>query len=101
MTKFGLSNKDLAYIIEVIRAYPEIKAVLLFGSRAKGNYKVFSDIDLAIKGDVLESVMLAIKGRLDDEGPLPYKFDIVHYDSITNQNLKDHIDRIGIKIYPE
>lgn len=100
MANFGLSNSDIEHIIDVIRVHPEIKEVLIFGSRAKGNYKVSSDIDLAIKGDVLEAAILSIKGHLDDEGPLPYKFDIVHYESITNQNLKDHIDQVGIKIYP-
>lgn len=97
---FNLSESDLSYILKIIRKYPEIHEVLIFGSRAKGNDKKTSDIDLALKGDALETVALKVSGELNDEGPLPYKVDVIYYEAISNDNLKDHIDRVGIKIYP-
>ena len=75
-------------------------AVVLFGSRAKGNYKPGSDIDLAVKGDrVSPRIVAQLADCLNEETPLPYFFDVVHYETLDNQALVDHIDRVGIVIY--
>ena len=47
---YGLLERDLKYILEAVRKYPEIEKVIIFGSRAMGNYKPGSDIDIALKG---------------------------------------------------
>ena len=47
---FGLRPQDLTEIIEMIRQFPDIEEAVIFGSRAKGNYKKGSDVDIAIKG---------------------------------------------------
>ncbi len=46
----GLWQRDIEEIVQANRRFPEIEEVLLFGSRAKGNYKLGSDVDIAIKG---------------------------------------------------
>ena len=67
---------------------------------AKGTHKIASDVDLVIKG---ESITYETANRLADmlneEKPLPYYFDVLHYESINESNLLDHIDRIGIVLY--
>jgi len=89
---YGLSEKELAVILEVLRDNGIQKAVL-FGSRAKGDYKRGSDIDIAIKGDVKK-----ISYLLNEESCLPYFFDIVDIDAINNENLLQHIQRVGKKL---
>jgi predicted nucleotidyltransferase len=98
--KYGLIERDLIYINEAIQEFPEITEVILFGSRAKGNYKTGSDVDLAIKGGhVIYETTARFADCLNEEKPLPYFFDVVHYEAIAEPKLKEHIDRVGIKIY--
>jgi len=71
----------------------------LFGSRAKGNYKTGSDLDLAIKGDrITYEITARFADCLNEEKPVPYFFDVVHYEAIANPMLKSHIDRVGITL---
>ncbi|MCB1114169.1 MAG: nucleotidyltransferase domain-containing protein [Chlamydiia bacterium] len=97
---FGLSQEDLSYILEIFKKYPAIQEVSLFGSRALGTHKKGSDVDLALKGEGLDSIVLEISGKLNDESPMPYEFDLIDYNTIDNTDLKDHIDRVGKVIYP-
>jgi predicted nucleotidyltransferase len=97
--KYGLIERDFVYINEAIREFPEIAEVILFGSRAKGNYKIGSDVDLAIKGDrITYEITARFADCLNEEKPLPYFFDVVHYEEISAPKLKEHIDRVGINI---
>ena len=56
--KYGLSDQVITKIIDVFTKFPEVKEVILYGSRAKGNYKRGSDIDLAIKGKNIKWIQL-------------------------------------------
>ena len=93
--EFGLSDSDLAVIRTVLKKHTQIQKALLFGSRAKGNQKISSDVDLALFGNNLSGVVPQILGELEDESPLPYRFDIVDFDSVSNLDLKSHILRVG------
>jgi uncharacterized protein len=96
----GLDEREVSNIIKASEELPEIEEVAIFGSRAKGNFKKASDIDLAVKGkSITDSTLKRLSGRLNEEMPMPYFFDVVHYESIRNQDLIDHIDRVGIVIY--
>ena len=98
--KFGLTENDLAYIISVISEFDEIEKAVIFGSRAKGNYKAASDVDIAVFGDDISfSIIAHLHSRLEEEGPLPYLFDVVDYTHSTHRELKEHIERIGKIIY--
>ena len=98
--KFGLLAADIDAIILVLNTEPKIEQAILFGSRAKGNYKNGSDIDLALKGHALDfDTINRISYLLNEESLLPYKFDILNYHSITEIKLMDHIKRIGIELY--
>ena len=92
----GLSPEALAAIGSCLRGFPEIARARIYGSRAKGNFRSGSDIDLAYESPVdCSAPLLAALDAL----PLPYMFDVTHYDSIENAELKEHIDRVGVVIY--
>jgi len=99
--KFGLSDKTLDTLNSIFRNYPGIKQVVLYGSRAKGNYRNGSDIDLSIKtvGDFAFSDLLHIAADFDDSD-MPYLVDVSIYETLTNTDLKAHIDRVGKVLYP-
>lgn len=93
---FGLSDATLKLIITCLRQY-SLKWVKIYGSRAKGNYHPGSDIDLAFSAN--EDYSAKLREALDSL-KTPYLFDVSYYEGIENKKLKDHIDRIGITIYP-
>jgi uncharacterized protein len=96
----GLHDRDISNIIKASEELPEIEEIVIFGSRAKGNFKKASDIDLAVKGrSITDATIKSLSGRLNEEMPMPYFFDVVHYESISNSDLLDHINRVGILIY--
>lgn len=95
----GLSEQDIEVIVGLLKKYPQVKEALLFGSRAKGTHQRGSDVDLALKGEDLGSAITSICGWLNDESPLPYYFDVVNYAALTDQPLKEHIDRVGKVVY--
>jgi predicted nucleotidyltransferase len=99
--KFGLQQRDIDYISQALKKYPEISEAVIFGSRAMGNHKKGSDIDIAVKGEaVSHHVISSLTNMLQEELPIPFFFDIIHYETITSGNLLDHINRVGITIYP-
>lgn len=96
--KFGLSQETLDKIKFVLSHYKNIEQVKIYGSRAKGNYREGSDIDLVLFSKNLSLQDLnKIRNDLDDLN-LPYTFDICHYEEIQNVDLQDHIDRVAIEI---
>lgn len=100
METFGISEKSYLLIIDVLKSFPEVEAAIIFGSRAKGNYKNGSDIDLALIGESLNSkTILDIAGILNEGIPIPYHVDVVNYHSISTHELKEHIDRVGKEFY--
>lgn len=98
--QFGLSKTDFELLLSAIKDFPSVKKVTLFGSRAKGNYKPGSDVDLVVDtvGDNLR-VAVDLANRLNEETPLPYMFDVIDRRSINEQALLDHIERVGVVIY--
>lgn len=99
MVDLGLTTKEISGIKAVFSKYQQIEEVLIYGSRAMGNFKPASDIDLTLKGKSIDlSLQTKIEFDLDDL-MLPYKFDISIYDKITNLEFLDHINRIGKEIY--
>ena len=96
---YGLKENVLKKIQDVFTIFPQMDTVILYGSRAKGNYKNGSDIDITFKGKNLSSSLLnKISLQLDDLY-LPYTFDLSIYNQIDNEALLDHINRIGIDFY--
>jgi predicted nucleotidyltransferase len=99
MILFGLSSNNIAKINSVFNQYSDINEVLIFGSRAKGNYRDNSDIDLVIKGKNINlSTLQEIENKLE-ELYIPNYIDLIVYDNINNSDLLNHINRIGKQFY--
>jgi predicted nucleotidyltransferase len=99
--KYGLSDKTLDTLESIFRKYSGIRQAILYGSRAKGNYRNGSDIDLSLKTDssFTRTDLLHIAGDFDDSD-MPYFVDVSIYDKLSNSDLKAHIDRVGKVLYP-
>ncbi|HAQ18203.1 MAG TPA: DNA polymerase III subunit beta [Prolixibacteraceae bacterium] len=96
----GLQDRDLAIIVSVLKQHSEVVEAWLLGIRAKGNYRTGSDVDIALKGENLTTeVSTNISYQLNEETSLPFKFDILNYNSISNIELKEHIDGVGILFF--
>lgn len=97
---FGLRDSDILAIKQILELYPQVQKAHIFGSRAKGNYKNGSDIDIAIQGKSISySTILNISEVLNEETMMPYHFDVLDYNSIQNNDLIEHINRAGIVFY--
>lgn len=97
---FGLLERDLEYIQMAMERFKEIDRAVIFGSRAMGNYKKGSDVDISIYGQTITNETLCrLDDLLNEEYPLPYFFDILHYEEINNISLKNHIDTYGSEVY--
>ena len=94
--KYGLKEHIVISIKDVFAKYPQVENAILYGSRAKGNYRPNSDIDITLKGENLDlSTLFKIETDLDDL-LLPYKIDLSIFHKIKNQDLIEHINRAGI-----
>ncbi len=96
MSSFGLSKKVIADIKSILKKY-NIKKASIYGSRAMGNFKNGSDIDICLFGKIDLLTKHKIENELD-ELMLPYTIDISIYQNIKNRDLKKHIDTKGITL---
>jgi uncharacterized protein len=96
---FGFTYRDREAILAIFKRYPQIRQVVLFGSRAKGNFKKGSDIDLAIMDTNIDKKLIVRLLTDFEESLLPYHIDLVHYPALENEKLKEYIDKIGVAIY--
>lgn len=96
---YGLKDIELEKLSKVFAANERIERVVLYGSRAKGNYKPFSDVDITLEGAELTHTDLNRISLAIDDLLLPYQFDISIFHTLKNEALIDHIRRMGITIY--
>ena len=97
--KYGLKNEILKNISAILVAFPEVNKAILYGSRAKGNFKPTSDIDITLVGD---NLTLQILNKIDlelDDLLLPYTFDLSIFHFLNNKELIEHVERVGKVIY--
>ncbi len=104
MTKvlsYGLPEQVVQAIQLVLSQYPQVRSAVLYGSRAKGNFREGSDIDLTLKTDPSAdtALLLQIENQLDELNT-PYQFDLSLFHHITNPGLIEHISRVGVNFYP-
>jgi len=97
--KYGLSENIILKISQVMQQFPAVERAVLYGSRAKGNFKTSSDIDITLQGKEVNLRVLSNVALELDDLLLPYKFDLSIYNHIANQELLDHIDRVGQTLY--
>ncbi|MCW2279140.1 nucleotidyltransferase domain-containing protein [Heliophilum fasciatum] len=98
--KFGITSKSMELLITALKRQTAIEGAAIFGSRSIGNYKNGSDIDIALYGEqITEQIVRDFYTELNERLPLPYFFDVVHYDRLEHDGLKEHIDRFGTQFY--
>jgi predicted nucleotidyltransferase len=96
---FGLAVNTINSINSIFQKYEQIESVIIYGSRAKGNYKSGSDIDLTLNGNNINMALLTrIENELDDL-LLPYSIDLSIFDKLNQKDLIEHIERVGKKFY--
>ena len=99
MAPFGLSESAVATVRQIFSRYPQIERAILYGSRAKGNYKRGSDIDLTLIGEGLDDRVLAEVTEALVESDLPYTVDLSLFATLDHAALRDHIQRVGVVFY--
>lgn len=97
--KFGLPETTILKLHSVFVNYPEIAEILIYGSRAKGNFREGSDIDISLKGKNLSQNILSELNLDIDDLNTPYFYDLSIYHKLTSTDLKTHIDKYGQVFY--
>jgi predicted nucleotidyltransferase len=97
--KYGLSDATVAKIRGVLARFPTVERAVLYGSRAKGNYKPGSDIDLTLFGENMTASQLGDIAEELDDLLLPYTIDLSIFDHLGHSDLRDHIERVGQVFY--
>ena len=98
-TRTGLPSHAIGKLRSLFACWPAVESVVLYGSRAKGNFRPGSDIDITILGEgVALDDLLRIDTAIDDL-LLPWTVDLSRRVDIENPDLLAHIDRVGIELY--
>lgn len=93
-TNYGLKKAVLSSIIHTGITYG-LEKMILFGSRARGDYKARSDIDLAVCGGKVE----AFEATLDEVCPTLLTFDVINLNKPIQKELLQSIQKEGVVIY--
>ena len=97
--KYGLPDTAIKKMNAVFAAFPAVEKAVLYGSRAKGNYKPGSDIDLTLHGQALTAALCGDIAEKLDELLLPYMIDLSVFDNLKHPELEAHIERVGVVFY--
>lgn len=95
----GLSDATLATVQAILASCPAVETAIVYGSRAKGNFSMGSDIDLTLVGAALTQDMLSHLVGQFEESNLPYQLDLSILRDIDNPSLRVHIERVGKVLY--
>lgn len=97
---FGIAERHYSDFVRIFKRHPAIERVLIFGSRAKGTAQPSSDIDLAVVAPGMSDQEFSRLWNELDELPLVFKLDVLHWDRLGEQKLKDSILKHGRVFYP-
>ena len=96
---YGFSEQNIKELREILASIPAIEEAIIYGSRARGDYKPASDVDITLKGSKLTFRDVAL---LDDKlyySYLPYYFGTSIIADLTNEELIENINRCGKVFY--
>lgn len=93
----GLKPHHQQQLIAILSNHPHVEHVWLFGSRAMGNFKATSDIDLVIQGEQLTLTDRATLLATIELTTIPYQVDLLIKHAITNTKLLEHIEEHGVQ----
>ncbi|KJS88024.1 MAG: DNA polymerase III subunit beta [Peptococcaceae bacterium BICA1-8] len=92
--QFGLDDKIISSIIGAIKEY-KVDRAIIFGSRARGDYKKTSDIDIAISSQDMTCIELNLLRDQLDQLDIIYKLDVIHIEKLKNQEMLENIEKDG------
>ena len=94
--EYGLSDKTIQAIRGVFEQHPQVQKVILYGSRARGDFRNGSDIDLALLGEDFDlSVQFRIANEQDDL-LLPYMIDLILLEQVNDPDLRERVEEEGV-----
>ena len=98
----GLSQRIIDSLLETFSRYPKVERVIIYGSRARGDYRPGSDIDLAVIAPKMRFDEFSQLWNEIDDLPIAFNIDLLHLDTLKNQALKSAIKaaRRSTKIAP-
>ena len=96
---YGMTDDELKLLCSLFARHKQIEQVILYGSRARGTHKPFSDVDITLLGIGLTRSHLSRLMADLDESSLPYFFDISLFAKLTNPDLIEQIERTGVVLY--
>ena len=97
--KYGLPKRTVDQICAVLAHFPAVERAVLYGSRAKGNYKPGSDIDLTLYGPGVTTALCATIAEALDDLLLPYTIDLSVFAELKHPELEAHIQRVGVVFF--
>jgi predicted nucleotidyltransferase len=97
--KYGLPERTVNQICAVLAQYPQVERAVLYGSRAKGNFKPGSDIDLTLFGTGLTQNLCSSIAEALDDLLLPYCMDLSVFAELHHPELEAHIQRVGVVFF--
>ncbi len=97
--EFGLPDSTCTAVRQILASYPQIEKAVLYGSRAKGNDRTGSDIDLTLFGTALDHRLLLSIASALEESDIPYTVDLSLFEQIETPTLREHIERVGRVFY--
>ena len=95
----GIKPNNLKLILDVLSKNERVEDITIFGSRALGNYRPASDIDIALTGNELTLTDQAELSDKLDKLPIPQFIDLLRYNTIESTELLEHIDTKGIALW--
>ena len=97
--EFGLSASIIAMLRDTFAQFPGIATVLLYGSRARGTFRSYSDIDLAVQAPQMSDAEFSQLWCAIDDLPIIFKFDVLHLERLSNAALRKNILAEGVPLY--
>ena len=92
-------KKLIATMIAEFEKYPTIEKVVLFGSRARGDYTERSDYDIAIYGNLSHADKSSLRFSFSEDLPTLHKIDLIFMQDQSDSLFIANIKKEGIKIY--
>lgn len=94
----GLSLQITESIKAEVKRFPEVRAVYLFGSRARGDFRDQSDIDIAIDAPTMTASHFAQLWNAIDALPIAFPLDCVWLQAMPASPLKNMVQRDAIAL---
>ena len=95
---FDTVESVLAEVKRIIQEYPKIEKVILFGSRARGDERYNSDIDLCVFAPETQYDMFSDFASAVDDIYTHYSFDVVFFPHLNNETLKNDVLTEGVEL---